>query len=182
MLWSRRRVLSRATALTVLAGAGAGLAGCGFRPVYGQREDGRATAALLHRVDIDSIPDRPGQKLRNLLIDRFYLSGEAPDKEEYQLRTALKILEQKTGLAKDDSATRAQLTVTADFELREIATDRVRYQATSVARVSFSLLVGSYATYSTRENALNRALIQIADDIKTRIALYFSRKDDEGAQ
>ena len=70
---NRRRLL-------VLA-AGASLSGCGFQPVYMPTASGKAGVAQreLAAIQVDLIPDRPGQVLRQALQDRLEMgaSGEA---------------------------------------------------------------------------------------------------------
>src|SRR3954452_14938620 len=55
------------------------LAGCGFRPLYGSgaivRDRGEPGTVSLSDVQIEPIPNRRGQELRNRLIDRFYGDG-----------------------------------------------------------------------------------------------------------
>src|SRR3546814_5013825 len=73
MSWSRRqvwRLLAAAAAIAPLAG----LAACGFQPLYGS--DGRrnlgdeSVAASLATVRIDPLRDRAGQQMHNFLRDR----------------------------------------------------------------------------------------------------------------
>ena len=61
------------------------ITGCGFSPVYGKKSlGGDAVPAALRTIEVETIPDREGQFLRNELIDRFYLSG-APINPAYKL-------------------------------------------------------------------------------------------------
>ena len=67
---NRRRLL-------VLA-AGASLSGCGFQPVYMPTASGKAGVAQreLAAIQVDLIPDRPGQVLRQALQDRLEMGAE----------------------------------------------------------------------------------------------------------
>ena len=59
---------SFAIALALCAGAGA-LAGCGFQPLYGgTTASGAKLAEVMAAVDINPIPGRVGQRVRNELI------------------------------------------------------------------------------------------------------------------
>ena len=59
---------SSAIALALCAGAAA-LAGCGFQPLYGGTTAGGAKLAeVMAAVEIDPIPGRVGQRVRNELI------------------------------------------------------------------------------------------------------------------
>jgi LPS-assembly lipoprotein len=61
---------SHTLAIAVLIGAvGFGLAGCGFQPLYGgTTANGTKLSEVMAAVDVQPIPGRVGQKLRNELI------------------------------------------------------------------------------------------------------------------
>ena len=65
------------------------LAACGFTPLYGTRSpEGNSPSSLrssFSQVEVSLIPDRSGQTLRNLLIDRLY-SGGYPVNPSYTLK------------------------------------------------------------------------------------------------
>src|SRR5579863_6134444 len=58
-------------------GAGALLSACGFQPVYMPTASGKAGVAQreLAAIQVDQIPDRPGQLLRQALQDRLEGAG-----------------------------------------------------------------------------------------------------------
>lgn len=171
MSWSRRNLLRGAAALAAMGT----LAGCGFQPVYARRPGGNDIAERLNQVAISNIPDRPGQILRNLLIDRFYITGRPAD-PEYRLSVNLTAREAKLGIRKDETATRAQLTLIARYVLQEQATNQILLQTSSRAIVSYNILEDQYATLVTEEDAYERGLTRLSDDIATRISLYFTRE------
>src|SRR3546814_18352240 len=87
MSWSRRqvwRLLAAAAAIAPLAG----LAACGFQPLYGS--DGRrnlgdeSVAASLATVRIDPLRDRAGQQMHNFLSARLNPAGQpvSPSRSE----------------------------------------------------------------------------------------------------
>jgi len=78
--------------------------------------NGTSTAEALNFVAIDNIPDRPGQELRNLLIDRFYVDGR-PAQTNYHLKIALTMTEIQLGIQTDATSTRSQLNMTAKYTL-----------------------------------------------------------------
>src|SRR3984885_2769697 len=57
--------------------ASATLSGCGFQPVYMPTASGKAGVAQreLAAIQVDQIPDRPGQLLRQALQDRLEGAG-----------------------------------------------------------------------------------------------------------
>ncbi|HYD30667.1 MAG TPA: LPS assembly lipoprotein LptE [Azospirillaceae bacterium] len=169
MWWSSRILLRASIAASLL-----GLAGCGFHPVYGERANDPVAAAQLNRINIANIPNQTGQRLRNLLMDRLYTAGR-PDSEDYRLAIRLNAVERKTGIRQDATATRALVSLSAPFQLIETATNKVLYRSSSEVRVSYNVLDAPFATLSGKEFAYERGLIFLADDIRTRVALYFAR-------
>lgn len=171
---SRRAWLRRAGACGLLAAAAALTAGCGFQPLYGGSSARADVSEQLAQVEIGSIPNRYGQQLRNNLIDRFYFDGR-PQASPYRLEVGLSATEQKLALRKDATAERAQLVVVAPYRLVESATGRALLTSSSRAMISYNILEEQYATVVTIDNAYDRALIQIADDITHRVAITLNR-------
>lgn len=160
-------------ALAVLAPVALGTAACGFQPLYGGKGP-NSVAARLEEVDIGMIPDRYGQQLRNLLIDRFYKDGR-PGNPQYRLLTSLTASEQKLALQKDATAVRAQLVVNAPYQLVDTNTGRVVLSSSSRSFISYNVLEQQYAGLVTVENAYDRALLEISNDITTRVSMYLGR-------
>jgi len=159
-----------------LALAGPALSGCGFTPVYGDRgvSASPAAAARLDSVAIEPIGERNGQMLRNLLIDRMYADGRPAD-PAYRLVIRLAATEEDLGIRRDATATRARVRLVADYELVDTASNEVVYRTFSRAVVSYNLLEAQYATLVAEQDAYERGLIELADDIRTRLALFFAR-------
>nr|WP_246513430.1 LPS assembly lipoprotein LptE [Azospirillum picis] len=150
------------------------MSGCGFQPLYGEKGVGTAAAEKLNDIDISPIPDREGQKLRNLLIDKFYTSGR-PGNPRYRLDVSVSAVEQKLALQKDATAVRAQLLVNAPYRLIEVGSGKVVFQSNSRSMISYNTLEQHYAAIVTMENAYDRALTDISNDITTRVAMYMGR-------
>lgn len=149
----------------ILAATGA----CGFQPVYGGRAPVRAEMAA---VTIDFIADRPGQMLRNELLDRLVPFG-ATATPRYVLAVELEESRQNLAIRRDDTATRANLILTANFTLSERATDEVVLQGRSRSFNSYNISTFEFATLSAETDARRRAARALAEDIANRLALYF---------
>ncbi len=167
------RAARPAAVLALLAPVLLATAGCGFKPLYGGTGPG-SVAAKLEQVEITTIPDRHGQQLRNLLIDRFYEIGR-PGNPRYRLDATLIAAEQPLALQKDSTAVRAQLLVNAPYRLVETATGKVVFQANSRSYISYSVLEQQYAGLVTVDAAYDRALVEISNDITTRVAMFLGR-------
>lgn len=166
-------------ALALLAPVALVTAGCGFQPLYGGRGAANVSAKL-QQVDIGVIPDQQGQKLRNLLIDRFYKDGW-PSQSQYRLLTSLTASEQKLALQKDATAVRAQLIVNAPYQLVDSNTGKVVLSAVSRSYISYNVLEQQYAALVTVENAYDRALVEISNDITGRVAAFLNRPPESAA-
>lgn len=162
-------------ALVLLAPALLMTAACGFQPLYGDRGVQASVPEELARVEIATIPDRPGQQLRNLLIDRFHARG-ADGSPAHRLEISLIAQEQKLAVRDDASAVRSQLNVNAPYRLVEVQTGKVVLSANARSMVSFNVLEQHYAGVVTVENAYERALRSISDDITTRVSIYLGSK------
>ncbi len=155
-----RRAAILAAALAV------GLSGCGFRPLHGQ--GGAGAEASLAMIQITRIADRNGQKLHNLLLDRLNPKGP-PGRPAYILSVRLNEGLQNLAIRKDESATRANLTLTAHFTLARTGSDDT-YSGAAVSINSYNILQSDFATLSAENDARGRALRTLADEIRGRIA------------
>jgi LPS-assembly lipoprotein len=165
--------MPRLLGAAVLAFAVAGLAGCGFRPLYGDVA-GAVTAEELAAVDINLIANREGQIVRNRLLTRMQPRGPVLP-ARYQLDVDLR--ESRMGLAvqRDETATRTNITVTADVVLTDLATGEIGLVQSVSSYASYDTLTAEYATLSAERDARERALRDLADRIATLVALYLQR-------
>ncbi len=144
-------------------------AACGFRPVYGGGAPVRADMAA---VEIALIADRPGQLLRNALLDRLSPKGAAQS-PRHVLVVELSESKQNLAIRRDDSATRANLILTAHFSLRERQSSEVVLEGSSRSFNSYNISTYEFATLTAETDARRRATRELADDIATHLALYF---------
>jgi LPS-assembly lipoprotein len=146
------------------------LPGCGYQPLYGANTP---AAQQLPLVQINNIPDRLGQQLRNRLIDRFYSDGR-PASPEYTLDVSLVPSVYKLGIALDDSATRAELSLAANYILRNMQGAAV-FTGSTTAVTNFNILRSQYATLIGEQDAYDRSVAQVSEDITRRVSLFFNR-------
>jgi LPS-assembly lipoprotein len=168
--------LSRRCACRLLAAAAlAGLAACGFQPLYSNKTtQNSSVAAELSSVRVDPLRDRVGQQLHNFLRDRLNPQGQ-PVSPSYRLTVALVETTTELGVQRDETASRANLRLDADFALLDAAGEQQLFQGRSSSTTSYDILRNPFATTVSEEDARERALREVADDIQTRLALYFNR-------
>jgi len=148
------------------------LTGCGFHPIYGARDDNKPVTAELNDVGIDSIPNRNGQMLRNDLIDRMYHDGR-PQNPKYELAITLRETEEGIGLLPNATSSLTELNLYADYVLKDRSGKEV-VRATAHAVATFNQLQQEYGTLAASENAYQRCIDQVSDQILDRVSLYFS--------
>jgi len=167
---SRRLVISSGLALAAL-----GLSGCGFRPLYGK--SGVAASpevmAALAQTRIRPIADRSGQRLRQILNEQIHTNGPA-EQPRFDLDVTVNKQIIELGVRPDSTTSRANLVMTATFAINE-AGARV-YGDTAQIIVSYNILDDQFATVASQAAAEDRALRQLGDEIKTRLAVYFDRR------
>lgn len=169
-----------AIALTFIVAAFA-LVGCGFSPVYGKYANGGASSPVSQALDsvyIATIPDRSGQKLRNLLLDRFYKTGNK-NAANAQYRLVVSSVDEVIyglGIAKDAAATRSQIKQTAYFTLTRSgdpeSTPLIERNITAIS--SFNTLASQYTTLVTEEDARDQTINDLANQITTMLEMYFA--------
>lgn len=151
------------------------LSGCGFTPMYGETEHGSKVASELQGIEIENIPDREGQYLRNLLIDRLYTDGK-PQNALYTLKiTRLKRDVVNFGIRKDATATRDEMQITARLELVDRASGTAVLSRDMRSVGAYNLLDNQYATLISRDSLTGHVLGEMSDNIVTELSLYFRR-------
>lgn len=158
------------------------LAGCGFEPMYGTHS-AAAKEIVVSRpeIDIDNIPDRDGQYLRNLLIDDLYTHGRPAD-ALFRLRiTKLEKNVIHLGIQKDATATRAQVQITAHMALVEKATGKTVLERDLRSFGAYNLLDNQLATIVSEQSITESILQEIESDAVTELDLYFRRRAERKA-
>ena len=177
MSWSERarRILRRRGALLVPLAGMLALSGCGFQPMYARTESAPASPTdKMAVVRIAPLPDRIGQQMHNLLRDRLNPRGQ-PREPAYLLNVSLSETRRELGLRKDETATRANLLLSASFSLREISSKRVLLNGSTLSVNSYNILTSQFATTFSENDARERALRELSDNIQTRLGIYFSK-------
>jgi LPS-assembly lipoprotein len=154
-----------------------GVASCGFEPMYGVHSQAtEAVDVALPNIDISNIPDRDGQYLRNLLMDRLYTSGR-PDAAPYTLNfSKLNKNIVDIGIQKDATATRAQIQITTHMDLIDKSTGKAVLQRDLKTVGAYNLLDDQLSTLVSQQNITDSILQEMRDDAVTELSLYFRRK------
>ncbi len=170
----RRSVVVSGLALA-LAGA---LGACGFRPLLLQAEGDDGVRSQLAAVRVSGLGGRLGQQLQIALEDNLdpTSTGLAT---RYDLRINLTNTNSALAIQLDNTITRYNLTLTAGFVLRDDASRDVLYQSTVQRVASYNLRRAPFSTLTAKQDAERRAAKEIANDIRTLLALHFQRQAGE---
>lgn len=149
------------------------LGGCGFHPLYADHATSGFDADLA-AIKVNTIQDRLGQQLALSLRDGLNPAGirVAP---RYALDVKLVAERNNLGIRKDATSSRTQMMIVANFQLKELATDRTVLQGMTRTAVSFDSQTDEYANVVARQSAQERSLRDVSDDIRNRLAVYVSQ-------
>ena len=179
MWWSRQARCASfrgSAAAALLIGMALAVSACGFTPLYGGA-DSQAKSPVDHMaaIRISPLPDRIGQQMHNLLRDRLNPLGQ-PREPAYALGLRLSESRQELGIRKDETATRANLNLAVEFTLSSLQTGAALVRGSVNSVSSYNILTSPFATGFSEADARARALRELADGIRTRLGIYFSRR------
>ena len=145
---------------------------CGYEPIYSKNVSSNKE---LLSISVKNIKDRSGQILRNSLLNQLN-----PEKERaiIKYKLTVEISESRSDLAyrRDMSATRADLSVTANYLLTEIKSGEIILEQETKSISSFDVVQSVYATLIAEKDAREKNLQVISDDIFTNLVIFFKDK------
>jgi LPS-assembly lipoprotein len=177
-MWSRRGILRSLLLTGAAAAVAAPLVGCGFRPLYGNAStvstsSGSASVNQhMAAIRIDPIDNREGQQLHNALRDRFNPLGQ-PASSSYNLAVNLTVRTYGALSKRDLSATRRNVEMTAFYSLRDNA-DTVVMNDRAVITTGYDEFDDPLNDISAYEDTIRRGTLQLADQIRTRVAVFMT--------
>ena len=159
--------------LLLAAVCGLTLSACGYRPLYGEAATNPAVEANMSAVSIAPINDRVGQKMHIELERRLHPRGMAA-MTTHSLRVSLSESSQNVTVARDTSATRADLRLTAKYRLIRNNDNRQVAKGSLFSVVSHNILGSDYATLVASNSARDWAINDIGEQLERRMAIYFT--------
>ena len=184
MRWGKEIGISRLLVrVAVVLALGLSTAAC-FQPLYGSGSlsSGESFGGKLATVEVAQIPAASGTPqarlavaLRNELMFIFN-GGAAPDAPVYRLQVSVSSV--YTTVIVDVASGRPETQVdmvNAGVTLTEIATNKIVLNTTTFARASFDTPGSAqrFAQQRALRNAEDRAVQQIAQNIRNRLASFF---------
>ena len=155
----------RALMAPIVAGLALLLAGCGFQPMYAPSVTG---AGAIGPIDVSTIEGKAGHVLKTEL-DRILAvenHGGPPQLLEITLQESVARL----GIRLDESATRAELRLTANYVLTPPNGGAVlRGSVTSV--VNYDIPTAAFGEITAQDDARERAAETLAERFRAELAL-----------
>ena len=147
------------------------LSACGFHPLYGKYGNGSADNTF-RSIYIEPIPERVGYQLRSDLLDLFN-APSAPAGAGYRLKIELKADEKGLALQENASVTRYSYHLTARYQLLKVGTTDVIKKGVIHSLTSYNVVQSPYATVVADKDAQERAAQDVAERLRTELAVYF---------
>ena len=145
---------------------------CGYEPIYSKNPN---TNKELLSISVQNIKNRPGQILRNTLLNKLN-----PERERVitKYRLIVEISESKSSLAyrRDMSATRTDLKITANYLLKDIKNGEILLKQEAKSIASFDVVESVYATLIAEKDVREKNLKVISNDIYTNLVIFFKNK------
>jgi len=147
----------------------AGMAGCGFRPLYGGGT-GSGPGTLLGKIRIVAGRGELPFRLREALIENLRpASASAP------LTLTVEAIVTRDGLLieDDDEITRFNLTLNVDYALRRAGEPATLFKSEARSIAAFNAAASQFATLVSEREVQARAAEDVADKISRRLAAAY---------
>jgi LPS-assembly lipoprotein len=151
--------------------------GCGWEPLYGDIGTEPASAEL-RAIKVDPISERIGQRLAIALRNSLNPTGE-PTTPRYQLSTTLTTYLSNLGIQSQGLATLGQLDAYATYKLVELKTGTILLTNSVHVANSFDLNPNQYSTIVGEDDARNRCVSELDQEIVTRLTFFLQRRATE---
>ena len=166
--------VSRRAILAVIMVAGVSLLpGCGFKPLYSVSDDGGSVAGELAYVTIPEPRDRLSQLIRNNLLTNMSPPGGPlgnRSRLEYEIKTSTNDLV----IEQDTDVSRRQFRMSVDYRLVDSKSNKELHKGRTFSHLAYDRVVSEFSNVQAETEVRERAAQQVAEDIRTRLAAYFS--------
>ena len=153
------------------------LGACGFQPMYATSANG---GPAIGPVQVAEIPGKAGHVLKTEL-DRILAVEAGAGGEPMLLEITLQETVIGLGLRRDESATRAELRLTANYVLTPPNNGRV-IRGSVFSVVNYDVPEAAYGEITAQDDARERAAETMAQRFRAELALRMAQQRAEGAQ
>ncbi len=153
------------------------LAACGFQPMYAQPGGG----AAIGPVNVEQIDGKAGHVLKTEL-DRI-LSVENNGNPPANLRITLSEQVTQLGIRRDESATRAELRLIANYVLTPATPGAQVMRGSVFTVVNYDIPTAAFGEIAAQDDARERAAETMAQRFRAELALRMAQaRDESGAR
>jgi len=168
--------LPRAVSLVFAGGLLLTVAACGWQPLYAPGVTGGASASTaLNSIDIPEANNRLGQLIRNNLLSNFKSAGDGGT-PLYTLELVPTVTKNDVLVQIDTDVRRVQYQLGVTYKLIDLATRQPVNEGHSFSIVSYTRVASEYANIRAEKNASEKTARAVAEDIRTRLAAFFSAR------
>ena len=160
---------------------GLALSACGYRPLYGTSSINPNTEINLSAVEIAPLYDRVGQMLHTDIGRRIYPKGQAAS-ATHNLRISLSENTQHLAVARNTAATRANYTLKSTFQLIRNSDSKEVFKGSLFSTVSYNIISSDYSNLIAADDARERAVRDVGEQIARRLGAYFNIPQNGSAQ
>ena len=148
------------------------LSACGLQPMYAGGARG-AVAQGLAAVEVPAIEGRAGWLMRNALVDRLGAAGGQGAPARYRLDVRLDDSIEGLAVLKNDTISRERRALRARYQLVDVASGNILYDATAGSDAGIDVASSEYATIAAEQTALENLAREVADRIVTSLMQQF---------
>ena len=157
-----------------IASVAIALGSCGWAPLNSDMEAG-PTSEELRAIRGDPIPERLGQRLEMALRNSINPSGE-PTRQRYILRVTPSVGLSNLGIQAQGLATLGQLDVAVTYSFGDVESGKTLLTNTIHVANSFDLNPNQYSTVVGENDAAVRSVVELNQEIVTRLTLLMQRR------
>lgn len=156
------------------------LSGCGFKPMYGAVDDYDievGTYLASTEIQAGTASDMLGQQLRNALEDRFNPDSSISlyDKA-FRLEVSLRQQRQAAVMQQTGNIGRFNVLLISNYRLVDTETREVLDSGEIRRTASYFNSPERFASYIAEKDAVQRALLEMSEDYRMRLAAFFARE------
>ncbi len=154
------------------------LSACGFSPLYSVSGNQKITE-YTEQIQISPVPNYEGYRLQTQVSDQlnpYKKQGNKTYVLDIQLNTPTYT---DQSIQNDNFSSRENVTMSANYVLKEKETGRILVQSSARAIGSYNILTEPYATTVSRNKLRDDLVDNLADSISLRIIAYFKSQKEE---
>lgn len=146
---------------------------CGFEALYGQSNYDSSVVKEVSAIRIEPASDRLGYFLRNAVLEHLVPTGIQTG-HRYNLLLNLTAEHQPVAFKQDETVTRFNIVVDAQFVLLNKTNEKTLWQGKARSIAAYSIVLSEFANITAAQDAELRAASDLGHAIARQIAAYFT--------